>query len=113
MNWYSSKRDARFNPGWDKTRKRILERDHHSCQWPVTDWNTGRTHLCGAPANEVDHKVRNEVHDDDSPGNLWALCPFHHKLKTGRESAEARVAKRRKREEDAWYSHPAFRAGAR
>ena len=58
MAWSSSNRDARFNPGWERTRKRILERDHHRCQWIVTDWHTGAKHICGYPANEVDHKVR-------------------------------------------------------
>lgn len=43
MAWSSSNRDARFNPGWERTRKRILERDHHRCQWIVTDWHTGRS----------------------------------------------------------------------
>ena len=87
MAWSSSNRDARFNPGWERTRKRILERDHHRCQWIVTDWHTGAKHICGYPANEVDHKVR---------------------AKNG-ESGEARVEKRRSREEAEWYSRPAFR----
>lgn len=109
--WSSSSRDARFNPGWERTRKWILERDHHRCQWIVTDWHTGAKHICGYPANEVDHKVRakNGEPDDDSPSNLWALCPYHHKQKTARESGEARVEKRRSREEAEWYSRPAFR----
>lgn len=110
MAWSSSHRRDRFNPGWERTRKLILERDRHRCQWPITDWRTGGERICACPANEVDHKVRavNGV-DDDSPSNLWALCSYHHKLKTGRESGEARVAKRKRREEEAWYSHPAFR----
>lgn len=111
MAWSSSNRDARFNPGWERTRKRILERDHQRCQWIVTDWHTGAKHICGYPANEVDHKVRakNGEPDDDSPSNLWALCSYHHKQKTARESGEARVEKRRSREEAEWYSRPAFR----
>ena len=62
-------------------------------------------------SNEVDHKVRakNGEPDDDSPSNLWALCSYHHKQKTARESGEARVEKRRSREEAEWYSRPAFR----
>lgn len=110
MNWYSSDRNARFNPDWPKVRLMILERDHRQCQWPVMDWRTGLTHKCLAPANEVDHKVRHEGWDDDSPSNLWALCRWHHKDKTARESGAARRANRRRREEAAWYSHPAFNA---
>ena len=78
----------------------------------VTDWNTGERHLCGRPGNEVDHIVRagNGMPDDDSPSNLQVLCSYHHMLKTERESADARVERRRRREEAEWYSHPAFRA---
>lgn len=109
MAWSSSNRDARFNPGWERTRKRILERDHYRCQWIVTDWHTGAKHICGYPANEVDHKVRamNGV-DDDSPENLWALCQYHHSQKTAQESAEQRRMNRERRKEEQWYSHPAF-----
>ena len=38
--------------------------------------------LCGAYANQVDHKKRDPVCDDDSPENLWALCDRHHSYKT-------------------------------
>ena len=48
MAWSSSNRDARFNPGWERTRKQILERDHYRCQWIVTDWHTGAKHICAA-----------------------------------------------------------------
>lgn len=43
MAWSSSNRDARFNPGWERTRKQILERDRYRCQWIVTDWHTGQS----------------------------------------------------------------------
>lgn len=101
-------RKQRFNPDWERTRRRILERDGYRCQWIVTDWRTGRTHKCLAYANQVDHKVRDGVRDDDSPDNLWALCDWHHKQKTARESGMARVEKRKRREAESWYSHPAF-----
>lgn len=111
MAWSSSERNSRFNPGWERTRKWVLEHDHHRCQWPVTDWRTGGESICGCPANEVDHKKRakNGEPDDDSPSNLWALCSYHHKQKTARESGEARAEKNRKRREAEWYSRPAYR----
>ena len=65
--------------------------------------------LCGRYGNEVDHKVRNPVHDDDRPENLWVLCRWHHQRKTEGESAEVRRAKGRSRREKRWYSHPAFK----
>lgn len=109
--WYRSRRKERFNKGWPRVRRMILARDGHSCQWPVTD-DFGVTRPCGAAANEVDHRRRaeNGMPDDDSPSNLWALCSYHHKIKTQCESAEQRRVNRRRREDAAWYSHPAFRS---
>lgn len=85
----------------------ILERDCHRCQWVRAD--TGLR--CGLPAHEVDHKRRaeNGMPDDDSPSNLWALCPYHHKVKTGMESGQAKRERRERRREKAFYEHPAFR----
>lgn len=111
MRWSGSDRKARFNPGWERTRKLILERDHHRCQRWVTDSDGFTRHRCWAPANEVDH-IRRAVDggpDDDSPGNLEALCHWHHAQKTGSESAEQRRVNRERRKEAEWYSHPAFR----
>lgn len=106
--WSSSHRDERFNPDWPRVRAMILERDGHRCQWPVKD-DYGNVRLCGRYGNEVDHKVRNPVHDDDRPENLWVLCRWHHQRKTEGESAEVRRAKGRSRREKRWYSHPAFK----
>lgn len=108
--WMNSKRKARFNPDWPRTRKLILQRDDYRCQWPVTD-DFGVTKPCGRMANEVDHKVRarNGEPDDDSPSNLWALCDWHHSQKTAQESAEQRRENRARRKETEWYSHPAYR----
>lgn len=108
MAWSSSHRKKRFNPDWERTRLVVLERDGHCCQWPVRDmW--GDVHPCGAPANEVDHKRRDGVRDDDSLDNLWALCHWHHQRKTENESAEARRRNAERRKEEEWYSRPAFR----
>lgn len=112
MSWGSSRRKERFNPGWEKRRREILERDSHRCQHPVRDiW--GDVHICGAPARQVDHKMRatNGV-DDDSDSNLWALCDYHHELKTCDESADQRRLNKARRKEREWYSHPAFQAHA-
>ena len=108
MAWSSSHRDERFNPDWPRVRAMILERDGHRCQWPVKD-DYGNVRLCGRYGNEVDHKVRNPVHDDDRPENLWVLCRWHHQRKTEGESSEVRRAKGRSRREKRWYSHPAFK----
>lgn len=112
--WFNSGRGARFNPGWERTRKMILERDSHRCQRWVTDWRTGGRRKCWLPANEVDHihRAENGEPDDDSPENLEALCSYHHKQKTARESGDARIKKRRRREVESWYSHPAYRTSA-
>ena len=106
--WYSSRRRGRFNPDWPRVRKMILERDGYACQWPIVD-GLGLPSVCLAPARQVDHKRRavNGV-DDDSPSNLWALCDYHHQVKTDEESAEQRRVNRDRRRSDSWYSHPAF-----
>ncbi|NEG55458.1 HNH endonuclease [Bifidobacterium platyrrhinorum] len=111
MAWSNSTRKQRFNQHWERTRKLILERDHYQCQRWITDWRTGIKRKCLYPANEVDHihRAKNGMPDDDRPENLEALCSFHHKQKTARESGEARVEKRRRREVESWYSHPAYR----
>ncbi|NMM98143.1 HNH endonuclease [Bifidobacterium olomucense] len=113
MAWSNSHRKDRFNPGWERTRKLILERDHHQCQRWITDVDGYTRHKCLAPANEVDH-IRRALDgvDDDSPGNLESLCHWHHVQKTANESAEQRKVNRERRKEAAWYSHPAYRRTA-
>ncbi len=108
MPWSTSRRKERFNPDWPRIRARILKRDNHVCQWPVKD-DFGNVRVCGAYGNEVDHKVRHDDYDDDRPENLWTLCRWHHQLKTEGESADVRREKGRKRKENQWYSHPAFK----
>lgn len=108
MAWSSSHRKDRFNPGWERTRRAVLERDRHQCRAWVVD-EDGRRRLCGRPAGEVDH-IRRAVDgvDDDSMANLQSLCRWHHAQKTAVESAEARRRNREERRVAAWYSHPAF-----
>lgn len=77
------RRTAPMPKGWDRTRRRILKRDGHRCQWLL-----GTGGICGEPANEVDHKVgAAQGVDDHSDENLWALCSWHHARKTGREAS--------------------------
>ena len=109
MVWSSSRRKERFNRDWPRVRRVIGERDGWRCQWPVADLYTGVTHKCLRAGNQVDHKRRDGVADDDSPSNLWVLCDYHHALKTETESVEARRLKRDRRKEREWYGHPAFR----
>lgn len=110
MVWSSSRRKYRFNPGWERTRKLIGERDGWRCQWPVVDPVTGVSRVCGCPGNEVDHKRRAvDGVDDDSPSNLWVLCHEHHSFKTELESAEVRRVNRRRAKERARWEHPAYR----
>lgn len=110
MAWSGSRRRERFNPGWERTRKMILERDHHQCQrWIVDEFGVRRQ--CLYPASEVDHirRARDGEPDDDSPSNLESLCAWHHSQKTEVESAEQRRVNRERRREAQWYSHPAYR----
>lgn len=62
-------------PGWDATRKRILDRDGHRCR------------TCGAPATHVDHIDRGAGEVDS---NLQSLCADCHKRKTAAEAHAAR-----------------------
>jgi hypothetical protein len=58
----------------------VLQRDRHACQW-----RTGAA-ICGQAANQCDHI------NPDGPDELWnlqALCPMHHKFKSGTEAGMA------------------------
>lgn len=74
-----SPRRRRLPSDWVARRRAVLKRDGGVCQWRL-DSGT----VCGRPASDVDHVVRN---DDDSFGNLRALCSEHHGRKTAREGA--------------------------
>jgi 5-methylcytosine-specific restriction protein A len=69
--------------GWTRIRRRILRRDSHRCQWPLT------TGPCGDPATDVDHKTPAWLGGTDDDTNLWALCGYHHDTKTAREASAA------------------------
>ncbi len=93
-----------------------LEDDYLATLWPrcdipwreqtaeqkATGWHIEIERVC---ALEVDHRVPlwSVAHLDDDerrpyfgPGNLWLLCPLHHKAKTKAEAAQRANAKRSK-----------------
>lgn len=73
---------------WPARVAAVLKRDQ-SCRWPISAIPGD---LCGSVERlEVDHINGATNHDLT---NLQALCHRHHALKTGREAAEARNAKR-------------------
>ena len=84
MPWSTSDRGQRLPSDWRLRRKSALSRAGYRCESPG----------CGAPAVDCDHIVRG---DDHSLSNLQALCAWHHKRKTARESAEARKLARSER----------------
>lgn len=89
--WSGSDRRSRLPADWAKRRKRILARDHYRCQHRRPDGS-----VCGASANQVDHRVAG---DDDSDANLISLCEAHHAMKSSSEGGRAvhRGARRRPR----------------
>lgn len=88
------RRSSRTTPlpaGWNtSTRPRILARDNHTCQWPISVDGT----ICGRHAYRVDHKNPAHLGGDDEDDNLWALCDGHTRFKDGQEGGRAAAAKR-------------------
>lgn len=91
-----SNRVVPLPPNWEsQTRPRILQRDNHTCQWPISTDGT----ICGLYAYRVDHKDPAHRGGGDDDDNLWALCDGHTRLKDAREgglAAAARQARRRR-----------------
>lgn len=85
-NWEGSDRRSRLPADWPRIRARVLKRDGHRC----THHDNGIR--CTERATDVDHVRRG---DDHSEHNLRSLCGSHHAVKSSREGAEARAAKRR------------------
>lgn len=67
---------------WDSKRKRILERDNHTC------------YLCGKHATTVDHEVPKYLGGTNDDRNLRACCRDCQKTKAAREGNAARRAAR-------------------
>ncbi len=90
---------------WGRRRRVVLVRDGGVCQWRLSDGG-----LCGRVASDVDHVVAN---DDDSFGNLRALCSEHHRVKSSGEGWRAREG--RLREVRGRFCrvdpHPAYKSG--
>lgn len=100
--WKGSNRRSRLPTDWEQIRRDILDRDGSQCQH--VRYDTG--HKCLLPAHDVDHIINN---DDDSYTNLQALCPWHHKQKSGREGGTASGKARRARAQQAKPLHPGLR----
>jgi hypothetical protein len=96
MAWQGSDRRARLPANWATLRLRVLRRDGWRCVARMSDGTR-----CPEPATDVDHKVPG---DDHRPGNLQALCRWHHARKSSAEGNAARPSRRREPE-----AHPAFR----
>jgi 5-methylcytosine-specific restriction protein A len=68
-------------PGWRRTWRRVMVRDHHRCR------------ICGQRAFVVDHWLPQAWGGDDTLANLRAMCHRCHLSKT---TAERLLGKRRK-----------------
>jgi 5-methylcytosine-specific restriction enzyme A len=82
-NWKQSPSGWVKPPGWDRTRRQILERDQGIC------------HLCHQPgADTVDHLRPKSRGGSDHPNNLAAVHDSHpphcHRAKTNRDRATYR-----------------------
>lgn len=89
--WDGSDRRSRLPDDWPLRRIRVLRRDGYRCQH-----RDSAGVKCGEPANQVDHIVRGDNHDES---NLQALCRFHHARKSSAEGAAARRPKPTRRRE--------------
>ncbi len=89
--WKGSNRRNMLPRNWyTEIRPRILARDRGRCQWIRNDTEE----LCGAPANQVDHRNQ-ERNWDHSDSNLQALCEYHHAIKSSSEGGLAAAARRK------------------
>lgn len=78
MSW--SQKRAWPPPGWEATRRRILERDNYRCQLGYDG--------CTIYATEVDHLIPMANRVDHSDENLQAVCKHCHNQKTRKEISE-------------------------
>lgn len=81
MAWHGSNRAARLPHNWPQLRTAVLARDGHRCTRIRTDGTR-----CPETAAEVDHM---RPGDDHRPGNLAALCGWHHQRKSAGEGGRA------------------------
>lgn len=94
--WQGSNRKATLPSNWQTLRKRVLDRDGHSC------------HMCDGPATHVDHVHNSASGGSDSLSNLAAICEPCHRTKSSSEggrAAQARIPKRMRPRE----THPGLK----
>lgn len=101
----ASSRVVPLPPNWySEIRPRILTRDGHTCQWPISRDGT----RCGDPAHRVDHRTPAHLGGTDDDTNLWTLCDHHTRRKDSSEGARAMHARRPKRQRPT-ERHPGLR----
>lgn len=100
--WQGSDRRSQLPPDWPAVVLRILKRDHHRCQWVRYDTDK----RCLRHATDVDHILPYSQGGTDVDANLQALCPYHHKKKSGREGGLASGISRRAARDAAVPLHP-------
>lgn len=74
-----SRHQRGYGAAWDRTRRRIFERDEGLCQ-------ECRRHGRVTPGTECDHLVPKSQGGDDSDANLEMKCQPCHAAKTAKET---------------------------
>lgn len=88
-NWPSTSRQSRgYGAEWERTRKRILERDNYLCQCRHCKAE-GRTTL----ATEVDHVKPRAQGGSDDDSNLQAINGDCHKRKNVEDQGRTHLDK--------------------
>lgn len=86
--WAHPHRESRHARGygaeWERTRERILARDHGICQ------HCKALHGVVHMGSEVDHRVPKFEGGTDADDNLQTICSEAHRIKTAEESKRAR-----------------------
>lgn len=72
----------RFRAEYDAIRPLVWERSEGMCEWPG----------CHAPAWEIHHVRGRWPKDANAPGNLRAICRFHHDIAHLVSPSRARAA---------------------
>lgn len=100
--WAGSRRRETLPPDWDMRAAATLRRAGHRCEHVRED--TGRP--CGERATDADHIIPHSEGGDDGPGNLQALCQYHHNRKSGFEGARGAARARARKQPP---KHPGIR----
>lgn len=78
-----SRHERGYGSEWDRTRKRILRRDHGLCQVCLS---IGRY----TPADQVDHIINKARGGTGADENLQSICRPCHQAKTAAEAMKGR-----------------------